>query len=260
MALVGFTLSLWVFAGLLTGVLLASLTPCQRGWVRCRKSVSEFFSKSSAVNLLAAARVFLFGARDIWFVVGIPVYLYQSGWQFWQVGSFLAVWTIFYGSVQGFAPRLIKRSSDGLSAGDTCRTRRHGLVCAGAPHPWSLGNHRRAGCRSSLTACLWCGGGAICVRGFCLRSTRLCIPILFWLMQGLKKWLRMSAFIMLPMRLDGLLEQFCRGCVTVQADLLDVCWYQLFLLLSAQRCVGVCPRGKHDILPAVFCLTYTTPD
>ena len=118
MALVGFSLSLWVLAGLLTGVLLASLAalPAGLGQMPASKSISEFFSKSSAVNLLAAARVFLFGARDIWFVVGIPVYLYQSGWQFWQVGSFLAVWTIFYGSVQGFAPRLIKRSSDGLSA------------------------------------------------------------------------------------------------------------------------------------------------
>lgn len=118
MAVAGFSLSLWILAGLLAGVLLASLAtlPAGLGQRPASTSISEFFSKSSAVNLLAAARVFLFGARDIWFVVGIPVYLYQSGWYFWQVGSFLAIWTIFYGGVQSVAPRLIRRSSDGLSA------------------------------------------------------------------------------------------------------------------------------------------------
>ena len=140
MALVGFSPSLWGLAGLLTGVLLASLAtlPAGLGQMPASKSVSEFFSKSSAVNLLAAARVFLFGARDIWFVVGIPVYLYQSGWQFWQVGSFLAVWTIFYGSVQGVAPRLIKRSSDGLSA-EIPAARAAIVLCALAPLILGLG-------------------------------------------------------------------------------------------------------------------------
>ena len=118
MAVAGFGPSLWMLAGLLSVVLLAVLTalPAGLGQMPASKTVSELFSKSSAVNLLAAARVFLFGARDIWFVVGVPVYLYEAGWPFWQVGSFLAVWTIFYGVVQGFAPQLIKRSDDGLSA------------------------------------------------------------------------------------------------------------------------------------------------
>ena len=65
------------------------------------------FSNSRAVNLLAAARVFLFASRDVWFVVGLPVFLRSElGWSFWQVGAFLAVWVIGYGIVQAAAPRL----------------------------------------------------------------------------------------------------------------------------------------------------------
>jgi hypothetical protein len=78
--------------------------------------VKELFSKSRGVNLLAAARVFLFGARDVWFVVGLPVFLYAAGWRFAEVGAFLALWTIAYGGVQAFAPSLVTRSADGLSA------------------------------------------------------------------------------------------------------------------------------------------------
>jgi hypothetical protein len=59
--------------------------------------------------------VFLFAARDVWFVVGLPVFLYANGWRFAEVGAFLAVWTIAYGGVQAFAPNLVARSSDGLS-------------------------------------------------------------------------------------------------------------------------------------------------
>ena len=60
-----------------------------------------------AVNVLSAARFFLFGARDVWFVVGLPVFLYdQLGWNFAQVGGFLAAWVIGYGFVQAAAPLL----------------------------------------------------------------------------------------------------------------------------------------------------------
>jgi hypothetical protein len=58
----------------------------------------------------------LFGARDVWFVVALPVFLYSSGWSFAAVGGFLAIWTIGYGLVQAAAPSLIQRSVDGLSA------------------------------------------------------------------------------------------------------------------------------------------------
>ena len=113
----GFQISLWAMASLLALVLVGvvAFVPPRMGKAQASKSVRELFAKSRAVNLLAAARVALFGARDVWFVVGVPVFLYASGWTFTMVGGFLAAWTIGYGLVQALAPALVKRSDDGLS-------------------------------------------------------------------------------------------------------------------------------------------------
>lgn len=113
----GFRESLWLMAALLALILcfvIAALPPMM-GKARASKSAKEFFAKNSGINLLAAARVGLFGARDVWFVVGVPVFLYSTGWTFTMVGTFLAVWTIGYGAVQAAAPSVIRRSDDGLS-------------------------------------------------------------------------------------------------------------------------------------------------
>lgn len=114
---VGFRPALWLMAGLLLVVLAAGLAllPRELGKAKASKSMRELFAKSAGVNLLAAARVFMFGARDVWFVVGLPVFLYASGWRFVEVGAFLAVWTIAYGGLQAVAPALVPRSADGLS-------------------------------------------------------------------------------------------------------------------------------------------------
>jgi len=113
----GFSASLWLMAGLLAVVLVAVLLslPRMMGKAKASKSFRELFGKSRAINLLAGARVFLFGARDVWFVVGVPVFLYSQGWNFTMVGTFMASWTIGYGLVQALAPKLVKRSEDGLS-------------------------------------------------------------------------------------------------------------------------------------------------
>jgi predicted MFS family arabinose efflux permease len=116
--LLGFRGALWAMAAalllILAGVVLA--LPPLMGKAKASASAKELFAKDRAVNLLAAARVFLFGARDVWFVVGLPVFLYASGWTFTMVGAFLALWTIGYGVVQASAPALVRRSADGLSA------------------------------------------------------------------------------------------------------------------------------------------------
>ncbi|MBR0683823.1 organoarsenical effux MFS transporter ArsJ [Roseomonas eburnea] len=114
----GFRGALWAMAAMLLLVLagvVLSLPPLM-GRAKASKSAKELFAKNRGVNLLAAARVFLFGARDVWFVVGLPVFLYASGWTFTMVGAFLAVWTIGYGVIQASAPALVARSADGLSA------------------------------------------------------------------------------------------------------------------------------------------------
>lgn len=115
--LVGFKPALWMMAGVIAVVLVVGLTTLPRhlGKAKPSRTVRELFAKSRGVNLLAAARIFLFGARDVWFVVGLPVFLYAAGWRFVEVGGFLAAWTIAYGGIQAIAPRLVTRSADGLS-------------------------------------------------------------------------------------------------------------------------------------------------
>ena len=113
---VGFQTALWIMAALLAVVFIGvvSFVPRLMGKAQASKSAKELFAKNRGINLLAAARVALFGARDVWFVVGVPVFLYSSGWSFTMVGAFLALWTIGYGAVQAVAPALVKRSDDGL--------------------------------------------------------------------------------------------------------------------------------------------------
>jgi MFS family permease len=113
----GFQVSLWAMAGLLALVLVGVVTslPPMMGKSQASRSVKELFAKNAGINALAAARVALFGARDVWFVVGVPVFLYSVGWTFSMVGGFVAAWTIGYGLVQALAPHIVKRSEDGLS-------------------------------------------------------------------------------------------------------------------------------------------------
>ena len=114
---VGFQAALWILAAGLAVVLVGvvSFVPPLMGKRQASKSARELFAKSRGINLLAAARVVLFGARDVWFVVGVPVFLYASGWTFTMVSGFVALWTIGYGVVQAAAPAIVRRSDDGLS-------------------------------------------------------------------------------------------------------------------------------------------------
>jgi predicted MFS family arabinose efflux permease len=130
----GFRNALWLMAGFLAVILVAGMLslPTQLGKAKASKSVSELFAKSSGVNLLAAARIFMFGARDVWFVVGLPVFLYAAGWRFLEVSAFLALWTIAYGGVQALAPALVTRSPDGLSR-EVPAARLWGLLLAAIP-------------------------------------------------------------------------------------------------------------------------------
>ena len=77
-----------MLAVVLAGVLL-SLPRTNWARRRRRRAFRELFAKTRAINLLAAARIFLFGSRDVWFVVGLPVFLYGYGWKYmgWQASS-----------------------------------------------------------------------------------------------------------------------------------------------------------------------------
>jgi predicted MFS family arabinose efflux permease len=114
---IGFAPALWAMAALLAVILVTCVVslPSGLGAASSSRTAREFLAKSKGVNILAAARVFMFGARDVWFVVGLPVFLYAAGWDFWQVGGFFAAWTIGYGGIQAVAPSFVSRSPDGLS-------------------------------------------------------------------------------------------------------------------------------------------------
>ena len=90
------------------------LLPSGLGKSKSKPKFTQIFSKSPAINWLSAARFFLFGARDVWFVVALPVYLYAVfHWSFMQVGGFLALWVIGYGLVQANAPNFLGHSHHG---------------------------------------------------------------------------------------------------------------------------------------------------
>ena len=112
LTLLGFRLAVGVMAASLLLVWLASLVFLKRdlGKSKAKPKFRELLSKSRAINVLSAARMFLFGARDIWFVVALPVFLSQSlDWDFWEVGGFMAAWVIGYGLVQSVAPYITGR-------------------------------------------------------------------------------------------------------------------------------------------------------
>jgi hypothetical protein len=105
----GFVGALWIMAaGLFLIMFTGLMLPKGMGKIKAKVKFTQLFSKSPEINILSAARFFVFGSRDVWFVVGLPVFLRSGlGWSFYQVGGFLALWVIGYGIVQSSAPTLI---------------------------------------------------------------------------------------------------------------------------------------------------------
>ena len=106
----GFQGSMWLMASALASVLIL-FSISFRGTLGKAKALRrrDLFAKQREINLLSAARLFLFAARDIWFVVGVPIFLYSElGWSFTKVGGFLAIWVIGYGAIQACAPTLLR--------------------------------------------------------------------------------------------------------------------------------------------------------
>nr|WP_174819019.1 organoarsenical effux MFS transporter ArsJ [Ruegeria atlantica] len=133
LATLGFMMAILVMAAVLAIILIAIIVFMPPGLPKGRKGTkfSEVFSKSANVNWLSAARVFLFGARDVWFVVGIPIYFYavlSDGTEegnraaFFMIGTFMAVWVILYGAVQASAPKILRASE--RTEGDLIRAAR----------------------------------------------------------------------------------------------------------------------------------------
>jgi hypothetical protein len=167
LGLAGFTASVAGMAALLAAILLAVVRRMPPGLPTGRKDAKfrEVFSKNRDINWLSFARLFLFGARDVWFVVGIPIYFYsvlsdgtEAGNRaaFFLIGSFMAIWIILYGAVQASAPKLMRAAErPGAEITRAARSWAAALIpvpallaallaLAGSPAPW-------------LTACLVAG-------------------------------------------------------------------------------------------------------
>mgnify|MGYP006073670461 CR=1 FL=1 len=107
----GFSTSIMIMLTGLSLVWLLSLIllKADLGRSKSKPKISQLLSKSTSINRLSGARLCLFAARDVWFVVALPVYLAQQlGWAYWQVSGFLAAWIIGYGLVQMLTPRLTR--------------------------------------------------------------------------------------------------------------------------------------------------------
>ncbi|MGJ8621197.1 MAG: organoarsenical effux MFS transporter ArsJ [Yoonia sp.] len=139
LATVGFVGAVLGMAAVLAVILVAVLAFMPTGLPKGRKGAkfAEVFSKSPNVNWLSAARVVLFGARDVWFVVGIPIYFYAvlsdgttdgNRAAFFLIGTFMAVWVILYGLVQANAPRILRAKSRPTAA----------LIAAARGWAWAL--------------------------------------------------------------------------------------------------------------------------
>lgn len=137
---IGFRGSQLAMAAALALIWIASLFLLKKdlGKARAKPKFRELLSKSRTINVLSAARLFLFGARDVWFVVALPVYLSTVfGWDFWQVGGFLALWVIGYGIVQTVAPAITGTMRGELPDGRAAFI--WALLLAGLPAAIALG-------------------------------------------------------------------------------------------------------------------------
>ena len=116
----GYRGALWIMAAalLLAWAFSWLSLPADLGRAKVKAGFRDLFSKTRAINVLSAARLFLFGARDIWFVVGVPVFLHGSlDWSDAKVGAFMACWVIGYGMVQSLAPLVLRgRTPSGRTA------------------------------------------------------------------------------------------------------------------------------------------------
>jgi len=113
--LFGFANAMWIMAGMLSIALAISLFKLDGslGKSKNKPKFAQMFSHSEAINWLSAARFFLFGARDVWFVVALPVFAASVlGWSHLQIGTFMAIWIIGYGFVQAASPKLVGKQTN----------------------------------------------------------------------------------------------------------------------------------------------------
>ena len=185
----------------------------------------------------------MFGARDVWFVVGLPVFLYAHSWRFLQVGGFLAAWTIAYGGIQAIAPSLVSRSPDGLSR-EVPAARLWATVLAAVPIALAVIMNVADIARPDLVLVV---GLALFGLPFAVNSSLHSYLILAY--AGSEKaaedvgfyYAANAAGRLLGITLSGVLYQAAgiTGCLIGSATMLLLCWLITFMLPT------------HEALPSV---------
>lgn len=138
----GFQVALWAMAACLGVILIFAALSVQGELGKAKSKITgkDLFSKSREINILSFARIFLFAARDVWFVVGVPIFFAsQLGWGFDQVGLFMALWVIAYGIIQAFVPRLTRKTTDAATGARA--TAFWGFVLFALPALMAVGLH-----------------------------------------------------------------------------------------------------------------------
>lgn len=119
----GFKGAVWSLGGMLALILCLTVRflPKDLGKTKAKPKFRDLFSKTPAINILSAARLFLFGARDLWFVIALPVTMSKLGFSHAQVGAAMAYWVMIYGTVQALAPKILKTRGDSQLGGGMAR-------------------------------------------------------------------------------------------------------------------------------------------
>lgn len=244
LTLLGFAGAVLAMALALGVVWLLSLWLLQQdlGRAKAKPKFRELLSKSRRINILSAARLFLFGARDVWFVVALPVYLSSVlGWDFWSVGGFLALWVIGYGIVQSQAPTLTGKRQGRVPGARSAFG--WALALALLPATMALGMHLGAPAQSLLITGL------------------LLFAVLFAINSSLHSYLIVAyagrdgvsldvGFYYMSNAMGRLIGTLLSGWV-YQTQGLEAClWISaLFVLAAALISLGL-PRGMADISAA----------
>ena len=221
----------------LTGI--ATTLPRTLGKAKASRSFKELFAKSRAVNLMAAARMFLFGSRDVWFVVGLPLFLYGQGWRYREVAGFLALWTIGYGIVQALAPYVVRRSEDGLSQ-EVVETRIWNVVLAGIPLLLALMIERVP---SNYVEVLVTGG--LCVFGVAFAVMSSLHSYLILAYAGSEKAAEDVGFYYAANAAGRLIGIVLSGVLTQTAGLEGCLWGAVGMLLACVALTLMLPNAAH---------------
>lgn len=152
LALLGFRGAVWFLGGMLLIIMLSTITflPHDLGKTKAKPKFKDLFSKTPEINILSAARLFLFGSRDLWFVIALPVTMSKLGFSHGHIGGAMACWVIAYGIVQAIAPRIIKNRKNHPPNGRTARI----LAFAAAVCPIAIAFVLNSGAPPAIVICL----------------------------------------------------------------------------------------------------------